>query len=619
MQLKNNISLLFIFLAIFLYGNLTAQVMPYPVYKNRRVSLGKRNYYINPLDGNDDNNGLSSKKPWKTFRPVNRLILSAGDVVNVLKPGAFHESMVIMANGRQNLPVKIVFAAGRYDFFPDGAIKKQLYISNTNDTPYSPKAIAIMFDSCRFVEVQAAQAKIELRGKMIETFIDASTNIQLNGISYDYQRPTVSELKVVSTGINYADLLIHPDAKFSIRDSTLTWEGEGWSYIPDSYWQVFNPQTNEVSRIDIHPGGNRFVSAGGRNVRVYFGQNPGFKKGLIYQNRDVTRDCAGIFMRQSKNIGLKNVRIYFMHGMGVVSQDCENIKMSHVIVKPAESSGRTCAAWADILHFSGCKGKIEIGNSYLSAANDDAINIHGTHLKIIEKLNSNQIKVKFMHGQTFGFNAYRTGDSINFVNPQSLLPYLGNTVSSAEMLNDKEILLTLKLPVTAAMHLNDVIENITATPEVWIHNDTIARIPTRGILTTSGRKTVIEHNELQRTHMSGIFISDDASNWYESGAVKDVTISNNHFNKCGGPVIEVHPENTIADDKIAVHSNIRILNNSFQLLDNSLFKAKSTAGIKISGNTIQTAEPVTNINELIKLTNCTGISVLNNKLLKALQ
>jgi len=606
-------SFLLLALAILVYSNVNAQVTSYPSTKDRKLSPGRSAYYINPLNGDDHNNGLSTQKPWKTFKPVNRLILSAGDIVYVLKPGEFHESLVLNAKGRQDLPVRIVFAPGRYDFFPENAVKKKLHISNTNDTPYLPKAIAIMFDSCRFVQVEAANAKIELRGKMIETFIDNSTDIQLNGISYDYQRPTVSELTVTGTGINYADVLIHQDSEFSIKDSILTWQGEGWRYSSHTYWQVFNPETNELSRADIDAEGNRYVALGGRKVRAYFKKDPGFRKGLTYQTRDVLRDCAGIFMRNSKNLSLKNVDIYFMHGMGVVSQYCENIKITDLSVRPAENSGRTSAAWADILHFSGCKGKIEVSNSYLSGANDDAINIHGTHLRIIEKVSPNQIKVKFMHDQTYGFNAYTTGDSIDFVHPESLLPYSSNVVLSSEMLNDKEILLTLKLPAPVNINSSDVIENTTATPEIWIHDNTIAMIPTRGILSTSKRKTVIENNDFQRTAMTGIYINDDASSWYESGPVKNVLISGNHFDKCGAPVIDIHPENTVVGSKMGVHSNISIVNNDFKMPDSTIIRVRSTAGVRISGNTVQTPKPVKDVNALIKLIDCTGISVSNNK------
>ncbi|TWV88735.1 hypothetical protein [Chitinophaga pinensis] len=94
----------------------------------------------------------------------------------------------------------------------------------------------------------------------------------------------------------------------------------------------------------------RFVQLKGNAIRIYFKRDIGFKKGLIYQNRDVTRDCAAFFMQYSKNIQLDNIRLYFMHGMGVVSQYCENVRMNKVVVRPDDKSDRTCAAWADILH-----------------------------------------------------------------------------------------------------------------------------------------------------------------------------------------------------------------------------------------------------------------------------
>lgn len=607
--------LLVLFTLTVIHSNLFAQTSPtdYTSYQNRHLSPGKRNYYIDPLHGNDINSGTNTKKPWKTFNPVNQLILSAGDVVNVLAPGTFHESLVLMANGRQGQQVSIKFAPGRYDIFPDGAIRKQLHISNTNDTPYALKAIALMFDSCRFINVVATDAKFVLRGKMIETFVNNCSNINLTGLSFDYQRPTVSELTVTNTGSNYADLLIHPDSKFSIKDSVLTWEGEGWSHHPFSLWQALDPKTNDLYRTDIPQERLRYVAEGGNKVRVYGNQNNGFKKGLIYQNRDVLRDCAGIFMNRSKNITLNNIRIYFMHGMGVVSQYCENIKISHIVVKPDSASGRTCAAWADILHFSGCKGMIEVDHSYLSAANDDAINVHGTHLKIIEKPADNQIKVRFMHGQTYGFDAYSAGDSIDFIRPQSLLPYDSNKVLSAQKLNDKDILLTFAKPLTVKVTIGDVIENTTATPQVWIHNNTITRIPTRGVLVTTRRKVSIDHNYFQATHMSAIFVSDDATNWYESGLVRDFTISNNRFELCGEPAIEVHPENTEVAET-PVHSNISIVNNEFKLKGIEAIAAKSTAKIKITNNTMKIFGDVKSIDNLIKLQNCSEIQIAGNKI-----
>ncbi|MDN5285888.1 MAG: hypothetical protein JWR38_2162 [Mucilaginibacter sp.] len=603
-----------LWLAVFLSAtssHLSAQPArpSYPIAANRHQSPGKTVYYINPQSGDDQTKGTDIKKPWKTFKPVNRLILSTGDQVKIVAPGDFHESLVLTAHGTSAAHVSISFAPGTYNFYPDSALKKQFHISNTNDTPYALKAIALYVNNSRFVDIKALGAKIVLRGKMIETCVDHSENISISGISYDYYRPTVSELQVTNTGSNFADLKIHPDSKYSIKDSLLTWEGEGWRHQSIALWQVLDPKTGELQRTNIAVDGIKYAETGNNMVRAYFAKDPGFKTGLIYQNRDVTRDCAGIFMQRSKNISLKNIHIYFMHGMGVVSQFCQNISMDDISVKPDPTSGRTCAAWADILHFSGCRGKIMISNSYLSGANDDAINVHGTYLKIIQSPKPKQIKVRFMHNQTFGFDAFASGDSVAFIRSESLQQYSDNVVTSMQKLNDKEFILTLKQPLPAHINPNDVIENITWTPQVWIHHDTIAKIPTRGVLVTTRRKVVIENNIFQRTHMSAISVANDAASWYESGMVKDMTIRNNQFLKCGEPAIIFCPENTQSDG--AVHQNIAIVNNQFDLQGLHVLSAKSTSNIKFTSNTIKT-EKTANVKDMMQLKDCSGVVISGN-------
>ncbi|MES2457586.1 MAG: right-handed parallel beta-helix repeat-containing protein [Bacteroidota bacterium] len=579
-----------------------------------RSVLAAKTYYINPNTGSDQNTGATKLQAWKSFSPINKLQLTAGTKVELLEGGDFHESLLIRAKGTKQCPVTIKFAPGNYHIYSDRVEKRKLHITNTNDRPDEPKAIALLFDTCQYLQVEGVDAKIILHGKMIETFVNHCDHINISGLSFDYNRPTVSELQITQVGEGYADAVIHTDSKYSIKDSLITWIGDGWQYQPDGYWQVLNPLTNDLSRMSMPMEALRFVQLKDRSVRIYFKKDVGFKKGLIYQNRDVTRDCAAFFMQYSKNIKLDNIRLYFMHGMGVVSQYCEHIKMNKIVVRPDEKSGRTCAAWADILHFAGCSGQIEVANAYLSAANDDAINVHGIHLQITG-IQENKVKVKFMHGQTYGFQAFAAKDSVAFIGRESLLALQDNQVLNTEKINDKEFVLTLSKPVASDVKVGDALENVTATPEVWIHHSTITRIPTRGILTTTRRKVLIEQNRLENTHMSGIFINNDASGWFESGMVKDVTIRNNKFYQCGGPVISIHPENTV-NGATQVHNNIKILNNEFWLQGSQLLQAKSTGKLRLTGNKIHLTGGKVSMEGLLKLDNCTDVSVTDNQLLK---
>lgn len=585
----------------------------YPEASERILSKENTTYFINPVSGSDENLGTKKEAPWKTFNKLNQLILTKGNKVEILSPGTFRESLYVMGKGTKEAPIIIQFAPGKYAFYPENFYKNKFHISNTNDSPDSLKRIAIYLLKSENIKINGNDAEVVLQGKTIVTSLNNCKNISIEKISFDYKRPTVSEIKVLGVSDRYVDVQVHKDSKFKIKDSTLIWVGEDWEHKAVNLWQEFNPKTQKVGRKNISVAAMTFRELKKNIVRISFYKNPGFTEGFIYQNRNTFRDYSAVFMQESKNILWKNVTMNFMHGMGFVSQFCENISYDKLVVKPKESSGRTCAAWADILHFSGCKGKIEVLNSYLSAANDDAINVHGTYLRIIDSISTRKVKVRFMHPQTYGFNAFFVGDSIEFISGKSLLPFSKNLISKVTKLNEKEIELVFKENIPNNIKVNDVIENISWTADVTIQNNKIAYIPTRGILISTRGKVIIENNEFSKTKKSGILIAAEANSWFESGATKDVTIGNNKFIDCGTPVINIHPENSEILPSEPVHENIQIINNQFNLDKQIVLSAKSTGNIKFVNNIIDSDKNL-NMSDLINMKACSNVEIRNNKL-----
>jgi len=299
--------------------------------------------------------------------------------------------------------------------------------------------------------------------------------------------------------------------------------------------------------------------------------------------------------------------------MGLVSQFSENLTYDSVSIAPDSTSGRTTAAWADCLHISGCKGKVLVKDCIFRGAHDDAINIHGTYLQVVEKISDRQLKVRFMHKQTYGFMAFNPGDTIDFVNRESYKSYGLNKVKDAVLLNPKEMILTLEESAPPELQIEDVIENVTWTPEVEIRGCSVSRIPTRGFLLSTRRRVVVEDNEFLATHMSAILMANDATKWYESGYVRDMTIRNNKFFRCGEPVIRIHPENSIANN--AVHQNILIENNEFVLRNELIVKAKSVRNLNVTGNLIY-ADKKLNDGLSIKTSYCSDVKSGQNIYLK---
>ncbi|MCX6996888.1 MAG: hypothetical protein NTV49_07345 [Kiritimatiellaeota bacterium] len=193
----------------------------YPSLDKLVKSPGRMTYYVDPANGDDGNSGVRTENPWRSLRMVNRLLLAAGDRIE-LKPGSFNETLKPSGAGSIKQPIVIRFAPGEYDFYPEQALKLKLHISNTDDDPNTPKAIALAFRGIRHVQVlggaEGKKSDLYMRGKMIQTFFDHAEDIRLDGLAFDYRRPTTSEYTVAEVAADHAVLAIHKDSKYAMEN-----------------------------------------------------------------------------------------------------------------------------------------------------------------------------------------------------------------------------------------------------------------------------------------------------------------------------------------------------------------------------------------------------------------
>jgi polygalacturonase len=489
---------------------------------------------------------------------------------------------------------RLVFPRGRYDFWPEGATRAKYFVSNTSseqEDSTKVRTIGMLFKNAKNISIDGNGSLFVFHGKMTTIVLDHCEGVKLQNIEVDFERPTMSEMHYVKSQ-NGTDIEIHPDSRYSITNGRLIWHGEGWKTT--HFHAVEFDTTLRTMRYSDWGVFNKSKATEIRPNLVHFDTPETFKTkpGNILTVRDIIRDQVGVFILESRNITLEDVGMHYMHGLGIVSQYTENITMRRVTCAPRPETNRIIASSADFMHFSGCRGKITIENSRFAGAHDDPINIHGTNLRMIEKLGSNKLKLRFMHGQSYGFNAFFPGDTVAFVHAASMIRFEQGRVKSVERLSDREIAVTFENQVPAALAPHDCVENMSWTPEVLIHGNHFTRTNTRGILLTTPRKAVVENNTFFRTGMSAILIEADAEGWYESGPVRDVTIRNNEFVDCayqGGPgnaIIAINPSNKVADVKKPVHFNIRIENNVFKTFDYPVLYAKSTQGLVFKDNTV---------------------------------
>ena len=546
-----------------------------------------------------------------TIQAEKRIIISveAGDMTQQLQ-AALDEAHTYAGE-----PVVIQLQKGDYHLSRSTSTKRVYYISNTTseqENPDQTKHIGLWLKGLKEVTIDGGGARLVTHGEMTTFVIDSCERITLRNFTVTAADPTVPEMTVEEVGNTYMNVRIHPQSRYEIKNGKFAFVGDSWRldggiaqyYDPerDITWRGWSPLPSLKRAVELEPGLLRFE----------YEKKPQAIAGQIFQMRDGIRDEACGLIQYSKDITIEDAHFAFLGNFGLVGQMSENITYRRVRFEPEKESGRTCAGFADFVQMSGCKGKIQLEQCRFVGAHDDPINIHGTHLSVRKWIASNQVLVRYMHPQTYGFQSFLPGNEVDFIDAHTLLPVETTHVEKAEMQTPREILVTLteNMPEAIRNQTELVVENVSYTPEVVVRDCYFARIPSRGLLVTTRRPVLVENNTFFRMQMHGLLIADDARSWFESGMVRDVTIRGNHFIECAEPVINIAPEND--RNAGAVHQNIRIENNRFELIGIPAISAKSVESLKITNNLFQERKATT-LEQLITTTDCTQVEIENNR------
>lgn len=468
------------------------------------------------------------------------------------------------------------------------------YCSNTakkHENPNGFRRTALFLKDKKNVVIEGNGASVIVHGKMTPFVFDRCENITVRNLTVDYACPTMSEFKVVSYENGEYIIKINPECLFRIEGNNLIWHGETgkdgepyWedSYIGDSrHIKEFDP----VSETSQDFSRNRMAFDSIRKIDEttlavsLADKDAAFSVGCIYQTRNIVRDQTGSFFQRCKNLVFDSLRIKFMHGLGMVSQFCENVTFRNCDLTPA--SGRTIASTADFFQFSGCRGKLIVENCKALGAHDDYINVHGTHLRIVDiNRDEKSLVVRFMHNESWGFQAFEEGDKIEFIKWNTLKPFGGAEVVSYERLDDTDIKLVLDCDLPSVEVGKDVVENATWTPDLYVRNCDFGPTSGRGVLCTTRGEVIIENNRFRNLWGPALLLEDDCNFWFESGYTNEVVFRNNFVSGCdyhntwqNSPVIRYTPKVMDENSTEFVHGRLILTGNRFErpTLDKHMF------------------------------------------------
>ena len=522
-----------------------------------------------------------------------------------LKPDTGENASPLIAKALQEIAaevnsdtVRILLPKGRYDFYPEGASKREYFISNHDQD--NPKLVGLAFENMKNVIFDGQGSELVFHGRMLPVSLVGSENCTLKNFSIDFANPHISQVKVLENDtvgglITYE---VAPWVEYEIRDSNFVAKGEGWEHVP-AWGIAFEGDTKRLvyTTSDISVGSKHVAEIASRKILAPW-KNKKLIPGTVVVFRGYGRPTPGVFMYHDTNTTLENIQVHYAEGMGLLAQMSENISLDKFSVcLRGKDDPRYFTTQADATHFSGCKGLIRSVGGLYEGMMDDAINVHGTYLKVQKRIDNKTLVGEYMHGQSYGFEWGRPGDVVQFIESKTM-EVLGeqNKVAAIEAADKPDGHGAKQFRITAISEVGTYgIENLEWTPEVYFADNVIRNNRARGSLFSTPKKTVVEKNVFDHTSGTAILLCGDCNGWFETGACHDVHIRNNKFINAltnqfqfTNAVISIYPEiPDLKSQKRYFHSGIVIEDNEFETFDMPILYAKSVDGLVFRNNVIR--------------------------------
>lgn len=525
----------------------------------------------------------------------------------------------------------ILFSPGIYDIGPDQCQERTWFISNHDQD--NPKRVFLPLEGLRGVAVEAAGAFFNLRGRIIPVGIWDSEAVTLTGLTVDYETPPLTQIDFTAVDTAAKTVTFRPIAgtQTELVGTRLFFRGPDFRHSPGGGILFEADGTIAYRTSDCGFNLGQVTANADGTFTAANCAHRAFKPGQHMALRGWARPAPGIVVSDSRRVTLASVTIHYADGMGVIAQSSEDLTLDRLRVVPNKNKGRAFSTQADATHFSGCKGRlISINGEYVGMM-DDAINVHGTYLRVQRRVDDRTLECAYMHGQSYGFTWGGKGDAVTFVRarPMERIENSDNLLAAIEPLDKpdvrqgaKRFRLTFVHPLPAGINPDQGalgIENLAWTPSVDFINNRVADNRARGALFSTPRPVRCEGNVFDHVSGSAILLCGDCNGWYETGACTDVLIRNNTFIDCltspfqfTEAVVSICPEIPEPDkQRRPLHSNVRIEGNVFVGFDNPLVFAKSVDGLSVRGNTFVKSSvyaPFHWHKEWLILRNCANVS-----------
>lgn len=497
---------------------------------------------------------------------------------------------------------QLVFTPGQYDFHPDFAEEKYCFVSNNDE---GLKRITFSLEGFKNLTIDGKGAAFMFHGFVNPFVLDRASNIRLENFSIDFSRTFHSEAIILGFDKGWMDVEVRNGFPFQVHRGMLLFTGgEGKSrpltsvskgdIYGSSHMLEFDTQKRETAymvkdfyfkKIKGYPA----KRLGGNKVRIMVPGLSGTPGNTMVFGPNHRRYPA-IVISDSQEVHIKGVTIHHAGGMGILGQRSHNVSVTHCKVTP--SNGRMLSTTADATHFVNNTGYLTLSHNLFENQKDDATNIHGIYVQVVEQSAKDTLIYQIKHHQQYGFDFLTPGKEVEFVRSKSMVTYGKAKVKSVHRINKQFTKVQFEEALPESIRVGDAMAEIRDYPEVTISHNMIRKNRARGMLLNCRGKTVVEHNTF---HSPGaaILFEGDSFHWYEQGGVSDCVIRNNVFDNCmfgvwGKAVIDVKAGIKEDRETSRYNKNIRIEDNTFRVFDEgTLLNAYCVDGLVWRNNRVE--------------------------------
>ncbi len=505
--------------------------------------------------------------------------------------------------GNMHPAVRLHFKRGDYVIGAEQCQERAWYISNHDQVP--KRKVFLPLEGLEGVDVDFQSSTFTFRGRILFVGVFNSKGITLRGGTFDYEVPMITQVKFVEVDAKAKTVRFRPieGTQTEMAGTRLFFKGYDFRNSP-GYGILFEEDGRMAYRTSDCPFNLGKVTDNKDGTFTAANcAHRAFKVGQNMALRTWERPAPGIVLSDSENIGLQDLTIHYADGMGVLAQNTKSIALCGMKVVPNAAKKRAFTTQADATHFSACSGMISSSEGTYVGMMDDAINVHGTYLKITKRIDDRTVEGAYMHHQTFGITWGAPGEMVTFIKSRTMDNLEGfYTIEKIDVLNPKKLRVTFKEDLPAELKPEAApfgMENQTRTPTVTFSHNRVANNRARGALFSTPKPVDCTWNIFDHVSGCAIVLCGDCNGWYETGACKKVNIANNVFiNALTSPfqfteaVISIYPViPEIGKQKQHFHSNITIEDNVFASFSRELVYAKSVDGMTIRNNTfVRTSE-----------------------------